>query len=303
LGEEILSKSEQVNQELNTGEKFIYKTGEKLISSPVRSIGNSFFHILRFLRRNHPIEPHNIPEKPERPTGPFVKAVNGPKCALIIFVPRNFKSRLIDNFTGGYGYSHVAIDTGEIDEPTGKLVMIESTLFDVVHYSFQDTYGDRHFVKIPLDKIGLDCESFCECVKSKLGEKYDYAEVLTWDEIDDPARQVCSDLAAVCLPDWFIEKIDQARKDGALPHNSISASHRRDHRLEMFISPNAFAKFFNAPHGEELVGPGIISEPMVIPPVKRSHRGMIPGLGIPVLGLLGIATWYYFGHAKHRNSF
>ncbi len=295
-----MSKSEQVNQELNTSEKLIYKTGEKLITSPVRPFGNSFFHLLRFLRRNHPVEPHNIPEKPERPSGPFVQTANGQNCALIIFVPRNFKSRLIDNFTGGYGYSHVAIDTGEIDQPTGKPVMIESTLFDVVHYSFQDTYGDRHFVKIPLDKIGLDCKTFRECVKSKLGEKYGYAEVLTWDEIDDPARQVCSDLAAVCMPDWFLEKIDQARKNGALPRNSISASHLRDNKLVMFISPNAFAKFFNAPHGEELVGPGIISEPMMITPVKKLRPAIYPGIGISILGILGLATWYYFGHARHR---
>ncbi len=296
-----MSKSEQVNEELKTGPRTVYKVGEKLISSPARPVGHSLIGFLRFLHRNQPIGPANIPEKPDRPSGPFVPATEGTKCALIIFVPRNFKSRFIDNITGKYGYSHVAVDCGEIDQPTGKRVMIESTLFDVVHRSFEDTYGERPYVKIPLDNIGMDIESFCQCIKSKLGEKYDYAEVLTWDEVDDPARQVCSDLAAVCMPDWLVEEVARARDNGDLPRHSISASHRRSGQLDMFISPNAFAKFLGAPHGEDLDGPGVIVQPhlLVSPPKPRTR--LIPPIAYPALALLGITAWFYFGHTKHRK--
>jgi hypothetical protein len=176
-------------------------------------------------------------------------------------------------------------------------MMIESTLFDVVHRSFEDVYGKRPFVKIPLDKIGLDIDSFCECIKSKLGEKYDYAEVLTWDEIDDPARQVCSDLAAVCLPGWFLEKITQARASGELPRWSISSSHRRAGQLEMFISPNAFAKFLGAPHGEKLRGPGEIALPKLEQNLKKSSHPAL-AMTISILGLLGLATWYYWEYFR-----
>jgi hypothetical protein len=305
VGEDILSNNDRVNKELNPGERVLYQTGEKFIKSPVeqvsKPVGHSFISLLRFFRRNHPIGPANIPENPNRPTGPYIPAPEGPKCALNIFVPRNFKSRFIDNFTGKYGYSHVAIDCGELDQPTGKRVMIESTLFDVVHRSFEDTYGKRAYVKIPLDQIDMDTDAFCECVKSKLGEKYDYAEALTWDEIDDPARQICSDLAAVCMPDWLVAEFAQARINGVLPRNSISASHHHGGKLDMFISPNALAIFFNAPRGDTLGGPGVLADPQIQTNAKTTHSAFSM-FTIPILGLIGFATWYYFGHHKHQTS-
>ena len=80
-------------------------------------------------------------EKEALPTGPFRGTGAGSKCSLLIFVPRNTTSALIDDMTGGYGYSHLAVDCGELDIPTGKRVMIESTMSLGVHNSFQNEYG------------------------------------------------------------------------------------------------------------------------------------------------------------------
>ena len=61
-------------------------------------------------------------EDPVKPSGPFIVASRHPP-ALLLYVPRNLKSGLIDDVTGTYGYSHVAIDCCEIDQPTGRRVM------------------------------------------------------------------------------------------------------------------------------------------------------------------------------------
>src|SRR5512147_1218119 len=83
------------------------------------------------------------PSEKSKPTGPFQTVVEDHKGDLLLFVPRNQISRLINDLTGRYGYSHLAIDCGEIDVPSGRRVMIEATVGAGVHYSFQDEYGPR----------------------------------------------------------------------------------------------------------------------------------------------------------------
>src|SRR5512138_1460371 len=70
------------------------------------------------------------------PTGPFQSATGNRQADLLLFVPRNSIGRTIDALTGRYGYSHLAVDCNEIDIPTGRRVMIESTVAPGVHYSF-----------------------------------------------------------------------------------------------------------------------------------------------------------------------
>jgi len=48
-----------------------------------------------------------------KPNGPFKLSDEGHEGDLLIFVPCNAKSRTIDQMTGKYGYSHLAIDCGE----------------------------------------------------------------------------------------------------------------------------------------------------------------------------------------------
>jgi hypothetical protein len=174
-------------------------------------------------------------------------------CSILLFVPRNLISALIDDFTGRYGYSHTAIDTGEVDAQSGKPVMIEATPFRGVHYSFQDEYGERKMVRIPVEKAGINPEEFCNCIRAKVGEKYDDEEALTFGILDNPAKQICSDLVTVCLPEQIAQDIANQHRSGRI-HPFSAVRINRDHQkaVRLFISPNGFAEYFGAPRGKQV---------------------------------------------------
>ena len=204
------------------------------------------------------------PQNETKPAGPFRQAQAGEECSLLIFVPRNFKSVLINAFTGRYGYSHMAVDCGELDVPTGKRVMIESTVGVGVHYGFQDEYGERNFVRIPLDGVIQNTLEFCNCIRSKLGEKYDTEEALTFGLLRSPARQICSDLITVCLPETMLMDITRRHKANQLQSRSaVRAYGHLNKDLRLFVSPNGFAEYFGAPRGEYLQGPDQLYQPVL----------------------------------------
>jgi hypothetical protein len=64
-------------------------------------------------------------------------------------------SALINDITGGYGYSHLAADCGDLDIISGKNIKVESTFSLGIRNSFQDEYGQRKFVHMPLKKRKL----------------------------------------------------------------------------------------------------------------------------------------------------
>jgi len=207
-------------------------------------------------------------QKEDLPAGPLRRGGEEYLCSLLIFVPRNAVSALINDMTGGYGYSHLAVDCGELDIPSGRRVMVESTFSLGVHNSFQDEYGDRKFVRIPLKKAGANEEEFCNCIRSKLGEKFDYEEALTIGLIHNPAKQICSDLATVCLPEAMRTDVARHHQAGSLHVLSAIRLHNKVSRL--FVTPNGFAEYFGAPRGDQLNGPDQLSEPGL--PAKRiSH--------------------------------
>src|ERR1044071_6080421 len=131
------------------------------------------------------------PLEKQTPTGPFQSAVKENTGDLLLFVPRNEVGRTISSLTGRYGYSHLAVDCGDIDAPTGRRVMIEATVGPGVHHAFQDEYGKRPFARVPLSKTGVDVQQFCKCVQDKVGEKFDDLEAITLGIVDNPARQIC----------------------------------------------------------------------------------------------------------------
>lgn len=198
------------------------------------------------------------------PTGPFEQGGEGRQCSLLIFVPRNAVSALINDMTGGFGYSHLAVDCGEVDIPSGKRVMVESTFSLGVHNSFQDEYGERKFVRIPLEKAGVNEDEFCDCIRSKLGEKFDYEEALTIGLIHNPAKQICSDLATVCLPEAMRTEIAHDHEEGLLHTLSALRLYGGPNKtFHLFITPNGFAEYFGAPRGAQLDGPDQLSEPVL----------------------------------------
>jgi hypothetical protein len=211
------------------------------------------------------------PRKEALPKGPFKQEGKRARCCLLIFVPRSTLSAVINDLSGRYGYSHLAVDCGDVDIPTGKRVMIESTIGEGVHSSFQDEYGDRNFVRIPLENVGIDTDEFCDCVRSKLGEKFDREEALTFGILHNPAEQICSDLASGCLP--LKARIDIARyyRAGILhPDSAVNLQKKPKKDFYLFISPNSFAEYFGAPRGKYLAVPDQLSEPVL--PTKRITR-------------------------------
>jgi hypothetical protein len=207
----------------------------------------------------------------KKPKGPFKKTRKAQAGDMLIFVPRDAKSAAIDKLTGGYGYSHLALDTGEIDEPTRRTVMVESTMDDVVHYAFQDEYGDRPFVRVPLQQAGVDPKAFCACVLKMLGEKFDDEAALTLGILDNPARQICSDLATNCLPEEMRGDLARAHRAAEIHPLSGVLHDRAATDLRLFISPNGFAEYFGAPRGKKLKGPDQAADPH--PPRERKPPG------------------------------
>lgn len=209
---------------------------------------------LRFAWRHHP-GPRESSSKVATayPTGPYAANPKPQTGDLLLWVPRHIESFIIDDLTGGFGYSHCTVDTGEVDLPTGKPVMVEISGGRPVERKFQDEYPNRAFARIPLSKTGVDTEAFVACVLSRLGESYDNLEALTLGEIDDPAKQVCSSLVTECLPEVVRREIANKQRLGLLRRASVSVhSPSKASKTKVFTSPNGFAQYYGAPQGRKL---------------------------------------------------
>ncbi len=244
-----------------------------LIMSLIRSdqewLGRILLKILRFKWHGRPIQiGQAAKEMTLLPTGPFETTRKGQSGDLLLWVPRRIDSYLIDDLTGGYGYSHATIDTGEIDLPTGKAVMAEITIGQTVSRKFQDEYDQRAFVRVPILKTGVKVEQFVACVKSKMGEGYDDWGAITLGEIKDPAKEICSGLVADCLPQKERKRIAWAKRLGRLRSASVSV-HSKPFALKTkeFISPNGFAEYYGIPKGRKITRPDTTIQPR---PVKIS---------------------------------
>jgi hypothetical protein len=226
----------------------------KPAAAPAESESPQSSHLLRkaYIDTEPPLEK-------QIPIGPFRLAAKEHEGDLLLFVPRNEIGRTISNLTGRYGYSHLAIDPGEIDEQTGRRVMIEATVGHGVHYAFQNEYGERPFARVPLWKTGLDVSGFSQCVRARVGEKFDDLEAITLGILDNPARQICSDLATVCLPEEMRQEIARCHRRAVI--HPLAAVREEKSGFRLFMSPNGFAEFLGIPRGKEIEGPDQLVEP------------------------------------------
>jgi hypothetical protein len=159
-----------------------------LVRSDFKWLGRILLKALRFAWRHKPSPIERSPKEAiAYPTGPYATERRRQMGDLLLWVPLRIESFIIDDLTGGFGYSHITVDTGEVDLPTGKPVMAEVTIGQVVERKFQDEYAGRAYVRVPLSKTGVDAEAFVACVISRLGEPYSNLEALTLGEIDNPA--------------------------------------------------------------------------------------------------------------------
>src|SRR5512143_2302258 len=223
----------------------------RLVRSRLEHIGRGLLKLQRLRWRKRLVRSeHATTHGGLLPTGPFEVRRPMQRGELLLWVPRGIDSYLIDELTGGYGYSHATIDTGENDAPTGKPVMAEITVNQTVSHKYLDEYGHRAYVRVRLSKASVNAESLVRCVESKMGEQYDSLEALTLGEVRDPAKEVCSGLITDCLPPEELRRIARAARMGLLHRRSVSLHSRLDApRVRAFVSPNGLAEYYGAPRG------------------------------------------------------
>jgi len=261
----------------------------RLIARDALLASRAVLRAARLALKDEPVRPAEPPAaKGPKPHGPLSK---GDKADLFIFVPRSLESFLIDEGTGHYGYSHVAVDCGEIELATGKPVMIESSPGLGVHRNYQDHYGERPFARIPFAFAGTDMDDFRKCIQSRVGEKYDKWEVLTWGKVDDPAKQICSDLAADCLEPRTLSAFERLHRAGRLGRRTMSSHRKFGRRSHIFISPNGFAQFLGAPHGKEIHHPDQLVEPKVGRTTSRVFDPWPFVIGVSAAALAVLVGW------------
>ena len=260
----------------------------RLVRSDFKWLGRILLMGLRFSWRHRPSPTEgSLKVTSSLPTGPYATKRKQEMGDLLIWVPLKIDSFIIDDVTGGFGYSHVTVDTGEVDLPTGKPVMVEITIKQVVERKFQDEYSGRPYVRIPLSKTGMDVDAFVAKVKSRMGEQYDYIDALTLGEIHDPAKEMCSSLASDCLPEAVQREIAKARRLGLLRLTSVSVhSPSKAPKVKVFISPNGFAQYYGAPKGKKLHSPDFWVEPR---PVDTTVKGVMLKHAWKVVLILGVA--------------
>jgi hypothetical protein len=258
-----------------------------------RKLSHGLLTLLRLRHWNSRVEQEKEePAHPGKPLGPFVVADKKHAGDILLFVPRHLYGHMLDDLSGGYGYSHLTVDCGEIDVSSGKRVMVEAMPNSPVHRSFLNEYGDKRYARISLAKTGIDREAFCEGVKGMIGQGYDYAAVVTWGGVDDPARQVCTDLAAGCLPENVQRDFADRRRSGEVNKNSVSVYHPRNKLSKVFISPNGFAEYFGLPHGEDIKKPGQLFTPEVVLEPDNIRPRSFPWMAVLGAGLgLVAAIW------------
>ncbi len=209
------------------------------------------------------------------PTGPFKSATGKSQADLLLFVPRNQIGHTIDELTGRHGYSHLAIDFGEVDVPSGRRVMIESTVAPGVHYAFLEEYGERPYARIPLENTGMDVGQFYQCVRSKVGERFNDLEVISLGVFDNPTRQICSDVATVCLPEEMRQNIIRCHDGRVLHPLSVARHGMLGLETRLFVSPNGYAEFFDIPRGRTIHAPDQLAQPHL---PEDHHEELFPKL-------------------------
>lgn len=282
-------------ENLRADERIIYQIVEGLARAGAHRLASPLIRWVRFRRGDQRIEVEAGPKPdPARPAGPFKLQAGSLIADLLLYVPRNLISRMIDDATGGYGYSHVTIDSGEVDEATGKRVMFESMPGTTVHRSFQDEYGGRAFLRIPLAGLGIGPQEFYTCAESKLGEAYDDEDALTWGALHDPAKEICTGLVVHCLPEWMQADIAQAHRLGLLSRLAVSS-----HPHELWVSPNGFGEYFGAPPGRKVKTP----DQRFTPSPQRSLKlRSLPRPGFrPVAVLFAVLGVIALGWALNRR--
>lgn len=96
-----------------------------------------------------------------------------------------------------------------------------------------------------------------------MGDKFDNLEAITLGILDNPARQICSDLATNCLPEDIHDEIALCHRRAVIHPLAAVRDERPGLRIRLFMSPNGFAEFFGVPPGWQIREPNQVIEPHI----------------------------------------
>ncbi|HEY1297805.1 MAG TPA: hypothetical protein VGJ60_32390 [Chloroflexota bacterium] len=190
--------------------------------------------------------------------------------------------RVMDERSGGYFYTHMAVDccgvsdgTRDRDDvpeeicpavPAGTRITIDAApVCGVRRYSLAD-WNTRPYVRVPirdLAKLGIRCPEFCQAVTDQL--RSDFSPNKLNDPEVDPSGIVCSDVISRALepaPRKWILAFVQAWLQRCYPFTTdppYAARTLKTASSEIqasFIAPNGYAIAFGLPHGATLTEPG-----------------------------------------------
>lgn len=137
---------------------------------------------------------------------------------ILLFEADSPVGHAIDIATCRYGYSHAGMMCGS--------KLIHSNM-DGVHEVPLSEMDNRSRAIIRLGLSDSQITTLCECVKSKIGQDYDYLELITFGTINDPGRDSCTMLIMHCLDEMGIDRTSMG--------------------LAGFVSPNDIARTYDAP--------------------------------------------------------
>jgi len=176
---------------------------------PVRHAAFALWHTStpRLARGAGAPDPTPDPELP-------LSATQDCTCSVILFEPGDLQGTFIDWFTGGLGVSHAAVSCCETDA-SGDEVIIEAVASGVRRTRLS-SYGSRPFRRFRLAEQfpDFDCAAFCRCIRSKVGQEYDFSEAILGIDGDE-TEQICSGMVFDCLPGALQRRIldDMVRRD------------------------------------------------------------------------------------------
>jgi hypothetical protein len=117
--------------------------------------------------------------------------------------------------------------------------------------------------------------------------------------IDDPAKQICSDLATVCLPIALRDTIAQYYWAGSVQPFAAVRVKRTPTTMRLFVSPNGFAEYFGVPP-RRISRANITNHPVVISHPSNSPRQFLRLLGIGIL--VSLALWWLWIRLLRNSS-
>lgn len=127
-----------------------------------------------------------------------------------------FVARRIDEMTGKGGWTHVYLDTCDIDE-AGEPVAISYTLARGVHRMDPRVYkSDRKQVRIVLDPS--TAYQVAQCVRARVGAPFRLLDLLRGVE----SEGTCVGLVTSCMPAWLRERIESVKVGPCVSPNAIA---------------------------------------------------------------------------------